>query len=264
MSVPEAFLAAACPQCGAAYQVPLTKIGPNGRKLKCAQCGHLWVVQAPGAGSAPTLETTPRPPATSPVEQPAPATTPSPVVTELPPSAEPVPAPEPEFLAPALSLAELTKPAWHGYVLGEQKWLGLALALTILGAAAAAVALWQQLHPPAPPTTVPLYQPTETVGTRVVQAPPGVVLHAVQGLTAQTPSGTVLTLQGTVVNTTSNTAKLPMLRAELVDAEGALQDFQPVMLVTTTLPAELAMDFAVSFTNPIGTGWQLNWVNQTR
>lgn len=260
MSVPEAFLAAACPQCGAAYQVPLAKIGPNGRKLKCAQCGHLWVVQAPGAVPSPTVETTPLPPVTPSVEEPTPAAAPSPVVTEPPPPAEPVTAPEPDVLVPALSLAELTKPAWHGYIWGEQKWLGLALVLTILGAAAAAVALWQQLHPPFPPTTVPLYQPTETLGTRVVQAPLGVVLHAVQGLTAQTASGTVLTLQGTVVNTTSHTAALPMLRAELVDAEGALQDFQPVTLVTTTLPAELAMDFAVSFTNPIGQSWQLNWI----
>ena len=63
-----------------------------------------------------------------------------------------------------------------------------------------------------------------------------------------------------MVNTSSNTAILPILRAELVDETGALQDFQAVTLVTSTLPGGMMQDFAVSFTNPLGAAWQLNWV----
>jgi hypothetical protein len=159
-----------------------------------------------------------------------------------------------------VSLAELTRPAWHAYLRGEQKWLTLALVLTVAGALAASLALWQQLRPPPAVVGVPLYQPTVLPGTQVVAAPTGVVLHGVQAVSSPTAAGLVLTVQGSVVNTGNRPVSLPTLRAELVDDRGVLQDFQAVTLVTTTLPPSMALNFAVSFTNPLGSGWQLNWV----
>lgn len=259
MNAPEALLAAACPQCGATYQVPLAKIGPHGRKLKCAQCGHLWLVSAP---DGPRVDD-------QPTVTPAPLVSRTPENAEIdpvPPLAEPaiVSAPEPVLLpGREVSLAELTRPAWYAYVVGEQKWLTLALVLTVAGALAASLALWQQLRPPPVIGGVPLYQPTVMPGTQVIAAPAGVVLHGVQAASLPTTAGTVLTVQGTLVNTTNRQVSLPTLRAELVDDQGVLQDFQPVPLVTTTLPPAMALNFAVSFTNPLGTGWQLNWVGVT-
>ena len=36
-----------CPACDAQYQLDEAKVGPAGRKLKCAKCGHLWVAMKP-------------------------------------------------------------------------------------------------------------------------------------------------------------------------------------------------------------------------
>jgi predicted Zn finger-like uncharacterized protein len=260
MSAPEALFTAACPQCGAAYQVPLAKIGPKGRKLKCAQCGQLWVVPPPQAAPAAEAAPAPAPPeipdATPPADAPAPELAAPPVAAEAPLAEEPQQGQE-------VNLDVLTRPAWHAYVWGEQKWLTVAMGLTLLGALAASLALWQQLAPPgvAPAPTLaeePMALPT----TQVVTPPAGLVLHEVQGVVEPKDNDNILTIHGTVVNTASHTLTLPTLRAELVDTEGVLQDFQPIELASTTLPPALAMDFAVSFTNPLGTGWRLNWVGQ--
>lgn len=37
----------ACPSCAAKYAVDPTKIGPSGRTVKCAKCGHAWSQAAP-------------------------------------------------------------------------------------------------------------------------------------------------------------------------------------------------------------------------
>ena len=36
-----------CPSCAARYVVDPVKIGPNGRTVKCAKCGHAWAETAP-------------------------------------------------------------------------------------------------------------------------------------------------------------------------------------------------------------------------
>lgn len=53
----------ACPACDATYEVPDHLIGA-GRRLRCAKCGHEWLVQAPGApkGAAPPAPSVAEPP----------------------------------------------------------------------------------------------------------------------------------------------------------------------------------------------------------
>ncbi len=44
----------ACPSCDARYAVEADKIGPAGRTVKCAKCGHAWT-QMPEDGDAPQV-----------------------------------------------------------------------------------------------------------------------------------------------------------------------------------------------------------------
>jgi predicted Zn finger-like uncharacterized protein len=255
MSDVGANLQVACPQCGAGYAVPLAKIGPQGRKLKCAACGHVWVVNKE-LGSEER--------GTSAQE---------PITVEIPPAPEAVPA-EPsaplsevsevseENFAPLVRLEALTQtpPWWQPYVVGEQKWFSLALGLACLGMLGAAVVLWQRLHPVPAPNGVPLYVGESFAPPQAVAAPGGVVLDNVQATAETLPSGAVLTITGLVANTSPQAQPLPTLRAELLDDANTVLDFQAVALVTTTLPAQMGMNFVVSFTNPVGVVWRLNWV----
>jgi predicted Zn finger-like uncharacterized protein len=41
-----------CPNCAARYQVDPAKFQPDGRKVRCAKCGHTWHQPAPETESA--------------------------------------------------------------------------------------------------------------------------------------------------------------------------------------------------------------------
>lgn len=76
-----------CPNCATLFAVPDGAIGPNGRKLKCSQCGHLWRQMPPSDPSSP---------------MPAPVAAPLPPPVEAPPSPAVLPpeSPAPDPLPP--------------------------------------------------------------------------------------------------------------------------------------------------------------------
>lgn len=93
---------ATCPSCEAVYEIPDRLIG-SGRRLRCANCGHEWALQAPAA----------EPQATSPEAPPAEPARPQPpsprmVITPPPPPA--FGPPEPPQAAPAASEQPLGHP----------------------------------------------------------------------------------------------------------------------------------------------------------
>lgn len=59
-----------CPACSTKFTVDPALLGESGRKVKCSNCGHVWMQAAPNAGSAPAASDdspdTPGKPAPSP------------------------------------------------------------------------------------------------------------------------------------------------------------------------------------------------------
>src|SRR6185437_17083321 len=45
-----------CPSCGTQYAVKDGAIPPEGRKVRCAACGHSWHQEAEQAGETPAAE----------------------------------------------------------------------------------------------------------------------------------------------------------------------------------------------------------------
>jgi predicted Zn finger-like uncharacterized protein len=258
----DALCTVACPQCGAGYQVPKAKLAEKPRKLKCAQCAHVWVAslpEEPADAPQPEAQPVPQPEST----QPAPEATPEPTPETVPEATtEPTPSvPEEPMYSSPLAVGDVLKPSWQAYLVGDLKWLTLAFVLVVVGLGAAVFSLLQTLPHTAPVQEAEEPAPTRARALKPVKAPQGVVMHQVEAQAYQIEQGTVLQLQGRIANTAQQLTVLPQLQAELLDDGGVVQDFWPVTLVTTTLPAQSEIPFTVSFTNPLGQAWRLIWVN---
>lgn len=266
-----------CPNCSATYQLDETKLGPQGRKLKCARCGHIWVAMPPAADEPPV----------SAVSSPAsPEGQPAPVDVGAAPVAgdsfhnedaaedtlsaesenaaaqnlteESVPeALAPEPVAPRVELSAMANVArypWSRAFTGQRKWLTVALALCCVGALGAGWVLWGKFSPRghAGARTVAATENTGVSTTVPVVVPPpsGVVLQRVKAQFTKVGEGVVLNVNGVMRNASETAVNLPLLRVELLGADGKVQDMWPVNLVTTTLLPTMEMPWSVSFTNP--------------
>jgi predicted Zn finger-like uncharacterized protein len=56
---------ASCPNCDTRFEVPESRLGATGRKVKCGKCGHLWLQRADGS-TAPIATAAPAPAAAPP------------------------------------------------------------------------------------------------------------------------------------------------------------------------------------------------------
>ncbi|MEM9590721.1 MAG: zinc-ribbon domain-containing protein [Pseudomonadota bacterium] len=100
-----------CPACAARYQIKAA-FPPEGRKVRCAKCGHVWQAQPakaaaapaqPAAAPQPAAPVPPRPaaaPAAAPKAPPQPAAAPPPPVPPAAPQAAPIPPQAPPPVAP--------------------------------------------------------------------------------------------------------------------------------------------------------------------
>ncbi len=196
-----------CPACGTRYDVPEDAIGPAGRKLKCAACGHGWHADAASAVA-------PEPAAQVEPETPLPPS-PRPAPEIAPPLPMPPPSPAPAA-APVAAAEEAPspfdyEPPFEPRARSGWRWLLWGLAIVALLAVAAAL--------------VVSYDPGG-IGKRLGLARAGGASPVVITLTvkptrrAMDSGNEMLAVAGRVSNPTGSAQRVPDIRAELKDARG--------------------------------------------
>ncbi len=210
-----------CPGCATRYSIDPVTIGPEGRAVKCAKCGHKWREYQPDDMPKPVP--------------------PAPTVTETEPQPE-----------DGLSIEQMTaarKPAAAPVVTAPKRgWIGWLLLLLVLvmlvGGAYVArnniVAQW--------PASAALYQ-----ALRIdVETPNklGLEIHDLRTRSVLQDGVTTLTVTGVIRNVTDTPHPLPRIRIALIDAEG-----QSVYSWTTTVEEPQVMpwgqvEFSSSMNEP--------------
>ncbi|GIX10782.1 zinc-ribbon domain-containing protein [Elioraea sp.] len=132
----------ACPSCGARYDVAAGMIGPAGKSVRCARCGHVWLARAEGEVPA-------EPPAQWP-EPPPPRV--RDVTEEEPPRRRAAPSPPPPPAEQTVAAPPEPR-ARHG----SGAAIAWALTLLVVGAAAYGALAYPQMVIEAWPASARLY-----------------------------------------------------------------------------------------------------------
>jgi predicted Zn finger-like uncharacterized protein len=180
-----------CPECATRYQTDASHFSPDGRKVRCAKCGHVWFQAAPGAEADAPLED----------------------VAASPTPAEPAVAPRAS--EPAHAQTEWQEPPGRVWPLER---LGLGLGWTALAAVVLAVG-WSAVHFRSDianlwPQSSTLYavagMPVNTRGLEFRDRSAHYETEAGQD---------VLVITGDLVNITRRELSVPAIRVSLTDGD---------------------------------------------
>lgn len=217
----------ACPNCAKRFRLPAEKLGPNGRKVRCASCAHVWF-QAP----PPVPESAPPGAPTGPAPATVPAT-PAPAGSDAaegwprdPHRGEPGYDRPPIFDGPHLGEPrrfELSGEAEYGKRDRGRSRVGillgwLLLLLVIAGLVAGGWYYRNQVVEAVPE----LQQIYDLLGVPLEAGHPGVVLEDVTTQVASAEGDRVMTITGRVGNISDRSREVPLLVATVTDKTGAV------------------------------------------
>ena len=195
-----------CPDCGTRFAIDADKLRPDGRRVKCGKCAHVWFESAPEPEPEPEADTFDDPPLS---------------VTPLEPEEQ---SPIPPRNLPAIHRAKKARSARIGW-----------LAVVTLLAAILAV-LWFGRAQIA--TIVPQAEGIYAAVGLPAFPPPGEGLEI--EFDPKTENGS-LTLKGEIINTTSGVRDVPGLRVLITDAKDqTLKEWTFVSDVARLGPGETA------------------------
>ncbi len=180
-----------CPSCGARFLVDPTQIGPEGRQVRCGQCGHAWQ-QAP---PPPLQESPPAAPAGSAI----------PPLEEFDAARRLSGGPQ-EVEAGASRRSKATI-AWGA--------LAVVVVALVAGAWFGREVIVAQL-----PEAAALYELVGLPGEREEQIGEGLKLRDVTSVKRLVDGERTLLIEGAVVNISDEPRPVPALKAILTDAEG--------------------------------------------
>jgi predicted Zn finger-like uncharacterized protein len=201
-----------CPICATRYQTDASSFMPDGRKVRCAKCGHVWHQAPETASGAPAAIETPAPAAAAAPVPPQPEAPPQRAAfTPAPAMASPVAArtPPPPSRAGSATVQSMFSPARWLEPLGiTVGWLALASIVLVIGWSAVhfrqdIAGLW--------PQSSTLYA---AVGMKVNTL--GVEFRGKDAHFEQDNGQDVLVITGKVINVTSHPLTVPPIRVSLL------------------------------------------------
>jgi predicted Zn finger-like uncharacterized protein len=204
-----------CPACHTKYVVPDSAIGPTGRSVRCASCGHKWF-QAPATLDLEAVAPI-DPIASAPVEREPEPRASEPVAVAAEPAA---PEPPPVRNWATSDIDELPPPLFgasgkrRGRRNPARMWTALAVAFALIVGGGGAALAW---------FGVPAW--AEQWIPQIAGAEPDLVIELpVEAQDHRTlPNGTIyFAANGSIVNPTDQPQRVPPIKAELRDSTGAI------------------------------------------
>jgi predicted Zn finger-like uncharacterized protein len=237
-----------CPQCATRYQVDGAQFPAEGRKVRCAKCGHVWQQDSASLQheAAAAIES----PEPAPVIA-APPVSPPPRAPEPSPAVGPAEALGPEraeFAAPVLAARPIPEPKEPPK---ERRPESVALAVGWLGLLAVVVVIgWCAVHfrqaiASAWPQSASLYS---VIGMKVNSR--GIDISDVVSHRSVESGATILSISGDLTNITSHDVPVPTISIRLTDDDQHELDHWTFAAAKTVLKPGQRIPFSTRRTNP--------------
>lgn len=238
-----------CPKCSMRYSASASAIGVTGRKVRCASCGHSWMVDAQGNAVDLQAAVEPAPEAIVEPEQ-APVDEPQDVTESVTPPAPEEPRRKKPEVAKTLRAKREVERQQKARRRAMGIWAAIAACLMIvLGAAfmfrVNVVRLW--------PNTASAYA---AVGMKVNRF--GLEVHDLSASRQLRAGSSVLVVSGNVVNISSKPQTVPPLQAVLRDVKSGKPAFTWIVQPDQAqLPAQEKLAFSSELRDPPPDGLAL-------
>lgn len=211
-----------CSACSTRYLVDPALLGPDGREVRCAKCGHQWIQKPPE-------------------DEPQPANLPP-----LEPEIRSIPESEAAAIETASPFASANLPGFPRPAPRRGSAVAWLVLLLLLGVAVGSFLARNEIVAAWPPTAR-LFDALGVPATSNLGA--GIELRNVTSARQEEDGAPVLVIQGEVANTSTSVRAVPKMRGSLREQGREIQNWTFQAAQSRLLPGEAA-SFVTRFKNP--------------